>query len=729
MRAASFNDSRGDDKWDEETAPNQLKIACDRFDEVEAYITEYENRMPPGAESRLNLLGDWDSPVEAISTIRELLSSSTVRNSPTLSIAALAKLPKYLGKLRNSVTQALSDGGAVAELLSELEDAIDSLIASFRDRPENDISILRTAAYLVRSQLAVHRRDWSHAKGAVASAVVGLLSVLGDAQAPGDGSFMLLLGHFSLLGECFAGEGDVMCGIFYCKLLVRYVTQVLTGSALCQGASDAEVLEMANNLSDNLDIVRYLNQSGRVGEALFFALNFGEVTVDAARTPAESRLYVPMTPAETACLEVLRKWLDWSEGPRTEDDFRKVLITIRDTLEASKAEADPLNRQILSDMVRKLPLDPSTAFLHYQSLVDSLEIFVVLDGRLFSTEVAVTNQALSEQLGKLLALYENPTTDARAELQWNRTYEHLIAPVLDTLNDGRISRLLISTTGVLRYVPFSALYDGDQFLLERYACVNYSPYMRFDGREPSNGSRKAYLFGRARSSAAHRLPALPSVLQELRDVRAALESAGVSVSVLCDDTPGCSFSLDSLRRALAENPEFLHFSSHYVGDPADSSRGKLLLGDDTLLGNRELEEMVVQGTPIEMAVVCCCSSGTPIPGIRGETDADLTSILLRKGVRTVVSALWPLQSEAAAVLISSYYKKVFSDPALSRDEALRRAQLHFLLEADGSGTKAPGTTAAVRGFGRSIPETDQWSHPYHWAPFTITGDWRPVCGW
>jgi CHAT domain-containing protein len=730
MRAAAFNESDDGRHWDDETAPEQLKIACDRIDELEEEVMKYRDREPQSAEARLNSLEDDASPFDAVSTIVDLLGNSEIRTSPTLVASALAKLSRHLDKLSGSLVRSAYQGRMTDAWWSRLNDTICRLSSAGGTGAGSPFLLLQPMVDFVGAQMAIHRGDWRDAKNRIGAAIVGVLSSLGDDGSPGESSFWLRLlpSHFFMLGECFVGEGDRMCAIFFFKLCIHSTVQLLTRSGMCVGASDAELHEMVSNTYRHLDIVRYLNQTGRLGEALFFSLTFGDLAVDGARKQSDSHFSIPMTPAETSCQSALQRWLDWAEGPRTEEDFGAMLKAMRDTLEASRAEADPLSRTLLSELVKNIPLDKSTAFLHYQSLADSLEIFVFWNGSLSWMDVPISDQKLSEDIGRMLALYRDPASGVSFGPEANQAFEHLMAPVLHLLNIQDISRLLISVSGVLRYVPFSALYDGERFLIERFSCVYYSPYASFDHSEPSDSSPRAFLLGRARSSVLHRLPGLPSVLQELRDVRSILESARVKVSMFCDDGPGQEFNLKAVRRALAENPRFLHISTHYVSDPADASRGRLLLGDDTLLGNREVEEIDMQRSNIQMAVISCCSAGAPIPGIKGETEADLTSVLHRKGVQTVLSTLWPIQSDAAAVLISSYYKELFSLATLTREEALRRAQLDFCLNSDSIESEAIGNMGeSVRGFGRPVSKTDRtWSHPYYWASFVISGNWLPL---
>jgi CHAT domain-containing protein len=69
------------------------------------------------------------------------------------------------------------------------------------------------------------------------------------------------------------------------------------------------------------------------------------------------------------------------------------------------------------------------------------------------------------------------------------------------------------------------------------------------------------------------------------------------------------------------------------------------------------------------------------------------------GASRVVASLWDVQDRATADLMHEFYRGLLQRK-LSPSAALRGAQLAL----------------------RSNP---QFSHPYYWAGFVVTGDWTP----
>ena len=87
----------------------------------------------------------------------------------------------------------------------------------------------------------------------------------------------------------------------------------------------------------------------------------------------------------------------------------------------------------------------------------------------------------------------------------------------------------------------------------------------------------------------------------------------------------------------------------------------------------------------------------------GEGVYGLKRAIAVSGARSSLLSLWKVDDRATAAFMSSYYKKLKAGQG--RAEALAVTQKEF------------------RNHG--IP---MWRHPYVWAAFQLSGDWRPVQG-
>jgi len=84
-------------------------------------------------------------------------------------------------------------------------------------------------------------------------------------------------------------------------------------------------------------------------------------------------------------------------------------------------------------------------------------------------------------------------------------YDWLIAPVESELADREIDTLIVAPDGPLRLIPFSALHDGESFLIEKYAIVTVPAINLTDPKKADLGNARILLGGLS-EEAVPRLP-------------------------------------------------------------------------------------------------------------------------------------------------------------------------------------------------------------------------------
>lgn len=163
-------------------------------------------------------------------------------------------------------------------------------------------------------------------------------------------------------------------------------------------------------------------------------------------------------------------------------------------------------------------------------------------------------------------------------------------------------------------------------------------------------------------------------------------------------------------RALArsENP-LLRSGLALAG--ANSGQGGR--GEDGILTALEASALDLWGT--KLVVLSACETG--VGEVRsGEGVYGLRRALVLAGSESQVMSLWQVSDEATRDLMISYYTRLMAGEG--RTEALRQVQLEMLR----SGKVEAG--GRQRGIGVQGSGAEDRRHPYFWAAFIQSGDWR-----
>jgi len=232
----------------------------------------------------------------------------------------------------------------------------------------------------------------------------------------------------------------------------------------------------------------------------------------------------------------------------------------------------------------------------------------------------------------------------------------------------------------------SALYDGKNYLVQQFR-VAITPGLRLVDVKPlRREGLKALLAGLTESRQG--FSALPNVGTELQEV-----GEQVSSQVLLNG----DFVTTALKQKLASfNGSIVHLATH--GEFSSSSDDTFVLTWDGRLNINQLTEILQKQSTnpkqaIELLILSACRTAL------GDRRAalGLSGMAVRAGARSTIGSLWYVDDAAATTLMVNFYKNL-TDSALPKAEALRRAQITLISSQD-------------------------YSHPYFWAPFILVGNW------
>jgi CHAT domain-containing protein len=374
------------------------------------------------------------------------------------------------------------------------------------------------------------------------------------------------------------------------------------------------------------------------------------------------------------------------DGPQRQH----LLVQAQDTVELYKAaELQDYFRDDCVATARSRSTDiaqesRSTAIIYPIVLSDRLELLVSLPSGLKQFIIPITSGRLTEEIRSFRLALETRTSNAYLS-HARKFYDWLIRPMEADLTAGLIKTLVFVPDGPLRTIPMAPLYDGAQFLIERYAIAT-TPGLTLTDARPLN-RKQVHMFSMGLTKGVQGFPPLPYVAQEL----SALQSIYGGKQLLNED-----FRALQVERDLKEEPyNIIHIASHGRVE-SDGTKSFILTFDDRITMDR-LSNLVglfdFRSAPLELLTLSACETAA------GDDRAalGLAGMAIKAGAKSALATLWFIEDEATADLIAEFYKNL-RNPTVSKAVALQQAQLSLLKNPDRS-------------------------HPILWAPFLLINNW------
>ena len=338
-----------------------------------------------------------------------------------------------------------------------------------------------------------------------------------------------------------------------------------------------------------------------------------------------------------------------------------------------------------------------------------------------SVEVPVPQAELSttvQRFGELLN--RGALDDLQATSQ--QLYGWIIEPLEAELEKNGVDHLIFVNDRVTRYIPMAALFDGENFLIERYRVSTVlSPAVTETGGR-LGAVDESQVLGLGLTQAVAGLNPLPAVQEELAAiVRNDSLGAGIFPGRVFLDN---AFTFDALRDNVASH-RVLHMATHAAFVPGRAQESYIVLGNGDRLSIPDIETIERRLRNLHLVVLSACQ--TALGGPAGDGDgteiAGLSSYFLRPGrAEAVVASLWKVDDDSTSILMQRFYE-FLATGELTKAEALRQAQLSLLYNED-TATRLAASRASISIEtldGRPLSAVGS-QHPYHWAPFILIGN-------
>jgi CHAT domain-containing protein len=401
-------------------------------------------------------------------------------------------------------------------------------------------------------------------------------------------------------------------------------------------------------------------------------------------------------------------------------------------------------------------LSPSTAVIYPAIFPDRLELLADIGGVLYRKTSNVEKGELEKTVTKLATNLRNSLFHEELGRQ---VYSWLIEPFQSLLDLQKVDTLVIVPDGVFRMIPVAAIWNGKEFIGEKYAVVTEPALTLLDPTPLPKGKRNTLLAGMSRPGpVVLELPSKVwnelskavnsnqnllvasrgvrglSIKQAKSEPNSVNKNEAIANQVnptqvnltkenpktveqikLMLELPGVDKEIDTLSKSLTsqtlmnsdflrerfsgeikhQNYRIIHIASH--GFFGGTPEENFIMTYDKLLNMNLLEQYIKPKQFADIPVELLTLSACQTAEGDDRSPLGLSGVALKSGARSVVGSLWPVSDTATQLLLSSFYKHLNSSD-ISKAKALQMAQLELI-------------------------KTEEFNHPFYWSAFILVGNW------
>ncbi|MEQ8225573.1 MAG: CHAT domain-containing protein, partial [Candidatus Eremiobacterota bacterium] len=329
-------------------------------------------------------------------------------------------------------------------------------------------------------------------------------------------------------------------------------------------------------------------------------------------------------------------------------------------------------------------LDNDTVIAEY-FLGDKRGYVWIVGKDIFKTFIIEHKRQEIETIVKSLreTMCDHMTSEKLSSDKWkdlSKNLYNMLFKDIDKYTEGK--RLVIAPHRILHYLPFQVLMDEHGTMVIEKHEITYLPsasvlkYCR-DKNSMKKDKLLAFELGTLKLDG---FSPLPGTEREVKNLSRFFSEKEIY--------KGKDMRAELLYKKGGEF-DVLHFATHGVLDPGSPLFSSLIFSDRQL----PVYEIFNLNLKAYLVTLSACKTGLGEEA-SGDELVGLTRAFIYAGTPTICSSLWDVSDVATSELMERFY---FHLKDKNKSEALRLAQIGLM---------------------------KKYCHPFFWAPFVLTGDWR-----
>jgi CHAT domain-containing protein len=327
----------------------------------------------------------------------------------------------------------------------------------------------------------------------------------------------------------------------------------------------------------------------------------------------------------------------------------------------------------------------------YSAIVSDRGVMILQspDGNLKGYPGEIAQDKLQQEIDQLRLLLENRGTEEYLP-QAQKIYNLLMRPMETDLAKLGIKTLVFIQDGVLGKVPMSALHDGQEFLVQKYAIATTPSLSLTASKSADIRNLKALAVGLTVERPP--FPPLTNVAAEVAEVNSLLGG----MKLLDRD-----FTITRLEKELGSNNfPIIHLATH--GKFGVDAASTFLLAYDTKISLEQLDNLLRsvshnyarrENKSVELLTLSACQTAAG----DNRSALGIAGVAVGAGVKSALASLWFINDEATLKFMEEFYTQL-RQPNMTKAAGLQKAQLKLIASED-------------------------YNHPAVWSPFILSGNW------
>ncbi|BAY25377.1 hypothetical protein NIES2100_51830 [Calothrix sp. NIES-2100] len=306
----------------------------------------------------------------------------------------------------------------------------------------------------------------------------------------------------------------------------------------------------------------------------------------------------------------------------------------------------------------------------------------------YSTTISETE--VNNTLLELRRNIVNPAAKSTIKKRSQQVYNWLIKPIESELLSKQVDTLVFVLDGALRNLPMASLYDGKQYLIEKYAIALSVGLQLLDPKPLVQQQIRALTAGLTEPPPGY------SNFSALRAIKSEVDliaKSGVSTTSILDE----QFTSKALEKEVNTVPfNIVHLATH--GQFSSRAEDTFILAADGPINVTQFDSLLrsrdeSKPQAVELLVLSACQTAA------GDNRAalGLAGAAVRAGARSTLASLWQIDDQSTALFVGAFYKQLKSGK-VTKAQALRYAQLQLL-------------------------QHPNYNAPSFWSAYVLIGNW------